>query len=30
MFEKHHTSQDRQRIWREFRNRDDLTIEKIR
>lgn len=29
MFEKHHTSQDRQRIWREFRNRDDLTIEKI-
>ena len=29
MFEKHHTSQDRQKIWREFRNREDLTIETI-
>lgn len=29
MFEKHHTSQDRQRIWRDFRNRDDLTIDTI-
>ena len=29
MFEKHNTSQDRQRIWREFRSRDDLTVDII-
>ena len=29
MFEKHHTPQDRQRIQRDFRSREDLTVDII-